>query len=331
MANEIANIHNDLIDLPLRKFNSSEIDILTTLCYKCKEKKCKEIILKLDDIKKLTHYAAKDNDRFYKDIKSTNKKLMQLDFTIQHNENHFTQFVLFPTFEVDGNKGILRVKVNEEFTYLLNNLENSYTSIELKESSKLKSSYAKGIYKKLRKYRNTDKPFWKVSIEDLKEYLDIPKSYSISNIDRDIIVPALKELSPYFKGLNYVKYYEKTGKGRPKVAGYIFEYRAEPKKEKIKIEPTQESIAKATEWEKTPRYCPKCHRPMYQKQMENENGTYYLYGHTDWKTGECDFHTYDFANLLQSFQLPDEEAETDQQKEQKKKLSDLLSNMFKKI
>ena len=33
MANEIANIHNDLIDLPLRKFNSSEIDILTTLCY----------------------------------------------------------------------------------------------------------------------------------------------------------------------------------------------------------------------------------------------------------------------------------------------------------
>lgn len=330
MANEIANIHNDLIDLPLRKFNSSEIDILTALCYKCKEKECNDIMFSFEEIKALANYKNKNNETFIKDLLDTNKKLMSLNFTIHHSNTHFTQFVLFPTFEVDVKSEILKVQVHEKFAYLLNRLSN-YTSIELKESTHLKSSYSKGLYKKLRKYRNTDKPFWKVSIEDLKEYLDIPKSYSISNIDRDIIVPALKELSPYFKGLNYVKYYEKIGKGRPKVAGYIFEYRAEPKKEKIKIEPTQESIAKATEWEKTPRYCPKCHRPMYQKQLENENGTYYLYGHTDWKTGECDFHTYDFANLLQSYQLPDEEAETDQQKEQKKKLSDILSNMFKKI
>lgn len=330
MANEIANIHNDLIDLPLRKFNASEIDILTTLCYKVQGKTNNLVTLKLDDIKALSNYKGKDNNQFLNDLKRTNSKLMNLNFTIG-TDTEFTQFVLFPRFTVSDSKGILEIKVADEFIYLLNDFVNHYTSIELKESSKLKSSYAKGIYKKLRKYRNTDKPFWKVSIEDLKLYLDIPKSYSISNIDRDIIVPALKELSPYFRGLNYVKYYEKIGKGRPKVAGYIFEYRAELKKEKIKIEPTQESIAKVTEWEKTPRYCPKCHRPMYQKQLENENGTYYLYGHTDWKTGECDFHTYDFANLLQSYQLPDEEAETAQQKEQKKKLSDLLSNMFKKI
>lgn len=330
MANEIANIHNDLIDLPLRKFNSSEIDILTSICYKVQGKNNNLVTLQLDDLKALSNYKGKDNRQFLNDLKNTNAKLMNLNFTIG-TETEFTQFVLFPRFTVSDSKGTLEIKVADEFIYLLNDFVNHYTSIELQESSKLKSSYAKGIYKKLRKYRNTDKPFWKVPIEDLKAYLDIPKSYSISNIDRDIIFPALKELSPYFKGLFYEKYYEKSGKGRPKVAGYIFTYRAEPKKEKTKVEPTQESIAKVTEWEKIPRFCPKCHRPIYQKQMENENGTYYLYGHTDWKTGECSFHTYDFTNLLQKHQLPDEEVETEEQKKQKKKISNLLSNLFKKI
>ena len=51
--NEIANVHNDLIDLPLRKFNASEIDILTALCYKCQQKDTKEIVLGFEQIKKI--------------------------------------------------------------------------------------------------------------------------------------------------------------------------------------------------------------------------------------------------------------------------------------
>ena len=84
-----------------------------------------------------------------------NEKLMSLHFTIG-NERNFTQFVLFPTFTVSSDAETLTVKVHEDFAYLLNNLSN-YTSIELQESTALKSSYSKGIYKKLRQFRNTDK------------------------------------------------------------------------------------------------------------------------------------------------------------------------------
>lgn len=76
--------------------------------------------------------------------------------------------------------------------------------------------------------------------------------------------------------------------------------------EKTVLEATQESIAKITEWGKTNRYCPKCHRLIYKKQLENENGTYYLYGHTDFKTGDCSYTTYDFADLLENYQLPND-------------------------
>ena len=329
--NEIANVHNDLIDLPLRKFNASEIDILTAICYKCNEKQTNKVVLPLDEIKKLADYRNKNNEMFLDDLKKTNSKLMALNFTIG-TTREFTQFVLFPTFEVSDSKGTLTVQVHEKFAYLLNNLKNCYTSLELQESSSLKSSYSKGIYKKLREFRNSDNPFWKVKIDDFKEYLDVPKNYTQSDIDKRILTPALNELSPYFEGLTVEKYSNKKKgqRGRPKIDGFIFSYKAEPKKERIK-EPTQESIAKVTDWEKTPRFCPNCHRSIYKKQLKNENGTYYLYGHTDFKTGECDFTTNDYSVLLQQYQIEQESNEPSPQEELKNKDGILkkISNIFK--
>lgn len=329
--NEIANVHNDLIDLPLRKFNASEIDILTAICYKCNEKQTNKVVLPLDEIKKLADYRNKNNEMFLDDLRKTNSKLMALNFTIG-TTREFTQFVLFPTFEVSDSKGTLTVQVHEKFAYLLNNLHNCYTSLELQESSRLKSSYSKGIYKKLREFRNSDKPFWKVTLDDFKEYLDIPKNYTQSNIDKRVLTPALNELSVYFKGLTIEKYSNKKKgqRGRPKIDGLIFSYKAEPKKERIK-EPTQESIAKVTDWEKTPRFCPNCHRSIYKKQLKNENGTYYLYGHTDFKTGECDFTTNDYSVLLQQYQIEQENNEPSPQEELKNRDGILkkISNIFK--
>ena len=329
--NEIANMHNDLIDLPLRKFNASEIDILTVICSKCNEKQTNKVVLPLDEIKKLADYRNKNNEMFLDDLRKTNSKLMALNFTIG-TTREFTQFVLFPTFEVSDSKGTLTVQVHEKFAYLLNNLHNCYTSLELQESSSLKSSYSKGIYKKLREFRNSDKPFWKVTFDDFKEYLDIPKSYRMTDINKVVINPALKELSPYFEGLTVEKYSNKKKgqRGRPKIDGLIFSYKAEPKKERIK-EPTQESIAKVTDWEKTPRFCPNCHRSIYKKQLKNENGAYYLYGHTDFKTGECDFTTNDYSVLLQQYQIEQESNEPSTKEELKNKDGILkkISNIFK--
>ena len=329
--NEIANMHNDLIDLPLRKFNASEIDILTVICSKCNEKQTNKVVLPLDEIKKLADYRNKNNEMFLDDLKKTNSKLMALNFTIG-TTREFTQFVLFPTFEVSDSKGTLTVQVHEKFAYLLNNLKNCYTSLELQESSSLKSSYSKGIYKKLREFRNSDNPFWKVKIDDFKEYLDVPKNYTQSDIDKRVLTPALNELSPYFEGLAVEKYSNKKKgqRGRPKIDGFIFSYKAEPKKERIK-EPTQESIAKVTDWEKTPRFCPNCHRSIYKKQLKNENGVYYLYGHTDFKTGECDFTTNDYSVLLERYQIEQESNEPSTKEELKNQDGILkrISNIFK--
>lgn len=331
--NEISNQHNDLIDLPLRKFNSSEIDILHAICYKCQSQGTKEIVLPFEQIRQLSHYQAKDENRFYKDIESMGDKLFSLHLKIG-TEREYTKFVLFPTYKVSEESQTLTVAVNEKFEYLLNNLTENYTKIELQESATLRSAYAKAIYKKLRRFKSTG--IWRVTLEDFKEYLDIPKSYKIGDIPLKIINPNIEELSSYFKGLKYAPYFKKnsSGRGRPSVAGYEFTFKAAVKSEKPQPRLlTQDEIAKRTEWNKTPRFCPVCKRQMYSKLMTNDNGTYSMYGHADWKTGECSFTTFDYSELLEEYKVVEAktaaEVETTEQAENKKRLSDLFSGLFK--
>lgn len=331
--NEISNQHNDLIDLPLRKFNSSEIDILHAICYRCQSQGTKEIVLPFEQIRQLSHYKAKDENRFYKDIESMGDKLFSLHLKVG-TEREYTKFVLFPTYKVSEESQTLTVAVNEKFEYLLNNLTENYTSLELQESASLRSAYAKAIYKKLRRFKSTG--IWKVTLEDFKEYLDIPKSYPNKEITRVVINPSIEELSPYFKGLKCTPYFKKNsnGRGRPSVAGYEFTFKAEVKSEKPQPKLlTQEDIAKQTEWHKTSRFCPRCKRPIYSKLQENKNGTYTMYGHTDWKTGECRFKTFDYSDLLEEYKVIEaetaSEVETTEQAENKKRLSNLFSGLFK--
>ena len=325
--NEIVQIHNDLTDLPLKKFNASEIDILHTICYEAKHKETSEVVIEFDKIRKLSHYQGKDEKQLVESIEQTNKKLLQLNFKVG-TDRDFIQFALFPTFRVNTDKGELTVKVNEPFAYLLNNFGKNYTSFELQQSAELKSSYSKQIYKKLQGFKDTG--VWIVPIEDFREYLDVPKSYRPSNIDQFIIKPSLNELSPIFEGLKCEKYYEKGGRGRPKVKGYKWTFKAEKAEENAEpVEPpTQEGVAGVTGWQKAHGFCPKCQRQIYQKRMENENGSWIMYGHPDFKTGDCSFWTNDSADLLQEHQL-DVEPATEEQIENKKKLSSMFKNLFR--
>lgn len=327
--NEIANQHNDLIDLPLRKFNASEIDILMALCYKCQEQGTDTVVLPFDQIRKLSHYQAKDDARFYKDIESTGNKLFSLNIKIGE-EREYTKFVLFPTFTVSEKEQSLTVQVHEKFAYLLNNLSSNYTSLELQESASLRSAYAKSIYKKLRQYRDTG--LWKVTLEDFKVYLDIPNSYKIGDISLKIINTSIEELKPFFPGLKCTPYYhKKSGRGRPAVAGYEFTFKKQPHKKEKSVPVAK--IATKTNWEKIGKYCPVCHQEVWKKRMNNANGEYWLIGHPDFKTGPCSWTSTSFGDALEPEQiqaaLPSAEP-TQEQQENLNKLSSMLKGIFGK-
>lgn len=255
-------------------------------------------------------------------------KLFSLNFKVG-TDREYEKFVLFPIFRVSEKEQTVTFSVNEKFAYLMNELSGNYTPIELQESSSLKSSYSKGIYKKLRKFRNTGK--WIVSIDDFREFLDIPKSFKISNIDVRIIKPALEELRPLFNGLRCEKKYKHEGRGRPRVVGYEWTFQ---KEQKESFDLSVENIAEASGWKKTHFYCPECKEVVYEKRLTNEYGEYSLFGHPDFKTGKCKQIYYDRGKLIPASKIEAEkEIEEDSRftKEERDKNKNILSKMISEL
>ena len=249
---------------------------------------------------------------------------MGLNFKLK-NDFKVVQFVLFPTFEIDLSRQLLSVEVHQKFAYLLNQLTGDYTSIELQQSTALKSTYSKGIYKKLRKYR--DIGVWQSTVEEFREYLDVPVSFKQTHIDARVINPAIAELSGFFLNLKCTKMYKKstTGRGRPSVVGYKFTFR--PAKSNAEKQPTVAQIAKKTGWKKIGKFCPVCNREVWKKRMHNENGDYWLLGHPDFKTGSCNWTSSSFGDALE--RIPTAVADTKEDNEGKVRLAEITSGFLK--
>ena len=135
-------------------------------------------------------------------------------------------------FKFDLNT-FLKIRVNDEFLYLFNDFVGDYTTMDIKESVSLSSSYSKCIYKMLRRFRNMPKPMWVVSLDDFKTFVDVPEGYSMGNINQRVLEPSIKELSEFFPNLKVEKLYsESSKKGRPSVSSLKFTFNKIPSKQK---------------------------------------------------------------------------------------------------
>lgn len=328
--NEIIKHHNELNDFELGKLSPNQANLFTYLVYKIKDKD--KVVISYDEaMEKLD--LPKEHRYFKKLLLQSYNKIMDMKYyNIKINENGNTSGSIshiFDEFEWDDETELISLEVNQKNKYLFAELQNRFTQYSLAEFIEIEGSHAKTLYRILKQWRYTgETPV--MTIEKFKFIFGLTEKYKLSDIDRRVINPAIDELKKLFIGLEvHKKYEQRKNKGRPKLEGYWFSFKAEQKEKVQVVQPTQESIAKVTSWEKTNRYCPRCHRAIYKKQLENENGTYYLYGHTDFKTGDCSYTTYDFADLIEKHQLPNDDPLTEQQKENKRKFSNIISNLFK--
>ena len=328
--NEIVKHRNELNDFELGKLSPNQANLFTYLVYKIKDKD--KVVISYDEA--MEKLDLPKEHRYFKNLllQSYNKIMDMKYYNIKINENGNTSGSIshiFDEFEWDDETELISLEVNQKNKYLFAELQNRFTQYSLAEFIEIEGSHAKTLYRILKQWRYTgETPV--MTIEKFKFVFGLTEKYKLSDIDRRVLNPAIDELKKLFIGLEVHKKYEKRkNKGRPKLEGYWFSFKAEQKEKTQAVQPTQESIAKVTYWEKTNRYCPRCHRAIYKKQLENENGTYYLYGHTDFKTGDCSYTTYDFADLIEKHQLPNDDPLTEEQQDNKRKFSDMIANLFK--
>ena len=218
--NNVVKYHNNFNGIGLRNFNSNELNILMAICRRMKEKGEEEITFHFDKLKKLINYSDNTSATFVKDLESTYDKLISIKLKVG-DERRFVKFVLFTRYSVDMEEKTVEIAVNKEFSWVLNELNVTFTAFELKEFLSLKSSYAKEFYRRMKQFKSTG--IWRVSIEEFRKLLDISEKYKIGEIDKWVLKPIQKELGDRFN-LKIKKLYNKKSRGRPSVSGFIFTF-----------------------------------------------------------------------------------------------------------
>jgi plasmid replication initiation protein len=217
MSNEIVRYNNIMNDIGFRKFTPVEFDLFFSLCAKMKRLGTESVTFTFEELKELVQYSSRDRNRFILDLATTYAKMLALNFKYE-SESELVQFVLFTKFRIDKDRDIVEVKVNEEFSFILNEITTNFTRYELKDFTYLKSSYSKTMYRLLMQFKSTG--FYKVTIEEFRRLLDIPEVYKISHIDQKIFTPIKKELTPLFDYFE-IKKIKKKGRGRGGIVSHF--------------------------------------------------------------------------------------------------------------
>ena len=128
----------------------------------------------------------------------------------------------FSEFDLEFEKKKLTVQVSENFESFVNVIlkEGEFTFYELEDFVKIKSTYAKQMYRHLKQWRTKGKVTF--GIERLRAVLDVPRKYTSGEVTRRVVNPIVKELSSYFKNLKCDVIKEKT-RGNP-VKEYVFTF-----------------------------------------------------------------------------------------------------------
>lgn len=225
---EIVKYHNDLNKIKLPKFTEIEQNLLFGMLVKIKNNS--ECEFSANELRNFVSDKNPTNAELFNYASTLGDKFFKADFTeirkINEKENAKTTYNLFKEYTIffldNGyEKTLTRIKIeiNEIFAYLVEQLTANFTRFELAEFIALSGKYTKTLYRLLKQYRQTG--YMRMEWEEFKRILDIPEKLKMCDIDKDILKPAIKELTAErnlfdtkripFKDLTYTKI---KGKGR---------------------------------------------------------------------------------------------------------------------
>ncbi|HEH2948833.1 TPA: RepB family plasmid replication initiator protein [Staphylococcus aureus] len=265
MTGETVVYKNEMNLVPLRRFTATEINLFFAMCNKLKEQDTNTLRLSFDELKKLSNYSpeTRNINRFANDLDNVYKKMLNL--TIRYEDDDVIErFVLFNHYRIHKREQYLEISTSSNLKHILNSITNNFTKFELKEMTRLKSTYSKNMFRLLKQYKHTG--YLKTHIDDFKNRLDIPKSYRMTDINKNVFKPIIIELGSIFNNLTINKI--KAKKGR-KIEWIEFTFDAE-KRIHNKRQPQMSKIDKSRQYvrrEKTPKWL---EERSYEKQPQKD-------------------------------------------------------------
>lgn len=227
MPNEVVKYNNDLNKLEFKGFEQEDFDLLMAICARMRDLDEEVQIFEYSYLMDLVNWDKTQRVKLFDDaLKRMNNKLATIKADIILKDGREATLVLFPTFIRDSKNRTLEVSVNPRFKFILNDLTANFTRFELKEYVDLEGRYAKQLYTQIKQRYRLKGSFMEVSVDELRQMLSIPESYSVKEITRSIVVPAAT-LIKSCKGLHELEItiIKAARRGCP-VKGYRFTWTA---------------------------------------------------------------------------------------------------------
>ncbi|BEG57265.1 hypothetical protein NHP21005_09530 [Helicobacter sp. NHP21005] len=212
-------VHNNIYKVNLGMLGELENNLLFSLFNRLKDKKDTVLRFNPKELKTLMGDPKMNNKELYKAVKQLFNNIAGANFdAIKYlpDQSMLVDRVMFFrrfTMKLDKNKNVeyLDIQVNDPyFTYLLNDLEANFTTMQLQTFVDLSGKYTKNLFRLLERFKNaTDKrDIFKVhvyenNLEGFCAFMGIPKTFKVGDIDNYVLKPTLKQLTQKTKKLSH--------------------------------------------------------------------------------------------------------------------------------
>ncbi|GMB96972.1 replication initiation protein [Helicobacter sp. NHP22-001] len=213
IAEKYVTFHNDVNSVSLGNLGALEANLLFAIFNKLKDKEDETLVFEAEDIRAMIGIKTKVSlenlskivEKFWKNIKAASfwalypyaKENIMLFRKLRINY-HDTKKTQVKSMEIQVN--------TPYFGYLLNYLHGNFTYFELLEFQNISGKYAKTLYRLLKQWKSTGVPP-KMEWGKFRELMGISSSYTIGELEMQILKPAAQELQklPHFENLCYKK------------------------------------------------------------------------------------------------------------------------------
>lgn len=189
---------NVIID-SVKKHTTQQLKIFYFVLYKFKEEnvfKCKDgeyngeldVVFNEEELKEI----FKNQGLSFVDMIELVQNIPYVINTVNSVTFSFKSFPIFETTEYHPETGEFYFRFNKTSVPMLIELEKNFSVVPIDKLFELKGKYSPRLFEMYCRYKNQG--YYKLRLDFLRIFLNIPISYNISNMDRVIIKPALKEL-----------------------------------------------------------------------------------------------------------------------------------------
>lgn len=218
-------IHNYINELKISGLSTKQKNLFVAILAKLQEKSKKvksderrTVTFTYAELKRMADVKCRGDKRFASTLETFTEKVLSIKEKIEVKKGEKTKktiFNLFSKMDIDDEENTLSVTINKDFEEFLFEVEDCYSNLNIEEYTNIKNNHTKNLYKFINQWKTKGEK--EIEIEKFKQLFDIPSSYQICHLTEKIIKPGIKELKPYFKGLDF----EKIKSGR-KVVKIIF-------------------------------------------------------------------------------------------------------------